>query len=277
MMLPSALNPVVKWAGGKRRLLPEIRPLLPADLSLYCEPFFGGGAVAFALQPTKAIFNDCNPELMTLYRVIRDSPQELLADLRGHENTAAYYYRMRNLDREEETYNALSDVERASRFLYLNHTCFNGLHRVNKAGQFNVPYGHYAEPNLVPEADILAMSRYLNTADIVLANQDFAAVLDGLASGSFAYLDPPYDTLPGAANFTAYTRHGFDWCDQERLKDCCDAMTRRGVRFLLSNAATDAILALYRGYTVTTVTVRRSICADGGKRGAAKEVLIQNY
>lgn len=273
----SALLPIVKWAGGKRKMLSVILPLIPSDFTTYCEPFLGGGAVLFALQPQKAIINDSNAELMTVYEVVRDSPQALLNDLRKHENTAVYFYGMRNLDRDESVYQALSKVERASRFLYLNHTCFNGLHRVNKAGQFNVPYGNYRTPCIVQESNLYAMSQYLNANQITMVNQDFAGVLDRLKEGDFAYLDPPYDPLPGRGNFTAYTRNGFGRYDQERLKACCDSLTRRGVRFLLSNADTDAIRDLYRGYSICTVKGHRSISADGDKRSPADEVLIWNY
>lgn len=214
---------------------------------------------------------------MTVYEVVRDSPQALLNDLRKHENTAVYFYGMRNLDRDESGYQALSKVELASRFLYLNHTCFNGLHRVNKSGQFNVPYGDYRAPRIVQESSIYAMSQYLNANQITIVNQDFAGVLDRLEKGSFVYLDPPYDPIPGRGNFTAYTRNGFDRYDQERLKVCCDSLTRRGVRFLLSNADTDAIRDLYQGYSICTVKGHRSVNVDSDKRIPADEVLIGNY
>lgn len=146
---PASPAPVVKWVGGKRQLLDSILPLLPARMPLYCEPFAGGAALLFALRPERAVVNDLNAELMALYRVIRDDVEALVTDLGRHENSPEYFYALRNLDRNQEAFAALSPVERASRLLYLNRTCYNGLYRVNAAGQFNTPYGRYRNPNIV--------------------------------------------------------------------------------------------------------------------------------
>lgn len=273
----NVLKPVVKWAGGKRRLLSQILPRVPAEYSAYAEPFLGGGALLFALQPQKAIANDINSELMNTYKVIRDQPNELIRDLQKHENTAKYYYVLRNLDRDKAVYSELTDVQKASRFLYLNHTCFNGLHRVNRAGEFNVPFGDYAHPNIIAEDSILAMAAYLRSGNIQLTDQDFTETCAVLPSGSFVYFDPPYDSDLDKICFTAYASSGFTRFDQERLKDCCDALTARGVHFLLSNAATDYIKDLYREYTVQTIPAPRSISASSARRGYTDEVLIANY
>ncbi len=276
---PASPAPVVKWVGGKRQLLDSILPLLPARMPLYCEPFAGGAALLFALRPERAVVNDLNAELMALYRVIRDDVEALVTDLGRHENSPEYFYALRNLDRNQEAFAALSPVERASRLLYLNRTCYNGLYRVNAAGQFNTPYGRYRNPNIVNAEGLRAVSAYFNAADIRFESRDFAAVLDDLPGASFVYLDPPYDPLSRTSSFTSYSRGGFGREEQIRLKECCDRLTRRGIRFLLSNSATPFILDLYREYAewTTLVDARRAVNSVAEGRGAVREVLVRNY
>ena len=198
--------PVVKWVGGKRQLLPQILPLIPKRMTAYCEPFLGGGAVLFALQPKRALVNDLNQDLITVYRVIKENADALIEHLSRHENTPEYFYRIRDLDRDKEAYAALSDVEKASRLLYLNKTCYNGLFRVNASGAFNSPYGHYRRPNIVNEQTIRGVSRYFNSCDITFFSGDFASVLEQVPKGGFVYLDPPYDPVSDTASFTGYNR-----------------------------------------------------------------------
>lgn len=269
--------PVVKWVGGKRQLLPQILPLIPKRMSAYCEPFLGGGAVLFALQPRRALVNDLNQDLITVYRVIKENADALIEHLSRHENTPEYFYRIRDLDRDREAYAALSDVEKASRLLYLNKTCYNGLFRVNASGAFNSPYGHYRRPNIVNEQTIRGVSRYFNSCDIAFFSEDFAAVLDRVPRGGFVYLDPPYDPVSDTASFTGYNRGGFGREEQGRLKACCDALTARGVRFLLSNSATPFIRELYSSYHVSIVQARRAVNSVASRRGAIEEVLVRNY
>ena len=269
--------PVVKWVGGKRQLLPQILPLIPKRMSAYCEPFLGGGAVLFALQPRRALVNDLNQDLITVYRVIKENADALIEHLSRHENTPEYFYRIRDLDRDREAYAALSDVEKASRLLYLNKTCYNGLFRVNASGAFNSPYGHYRRPNIVNEQTIRGVSRYFNSCDITFFSGDFAAVLDRVPRGGFVYLDPPYDPVSDTASFTGYNRGGFGREEQVRLKACCDALTARGVRFLLSNSATPFIRELYSSYHVPIVQARRAVNSVASRRGAIEEVLVRNY
>lgn len=269
--------PVVKWVGGKRQLLPQILPLIPKRMSAYCEPFLGGGAVLFALQPRRALVNDLNQDLITVYRVIKEDADALIEHLSRHENTPEYFYRIRDLDRDKEAYAALSDVEKASRLLYLNKTCYNGLFRVNASGAFNSPYGHYRRPNIVNEQTIRGVSRYFNSCDITFFSEDFAAVLDRVPRGGFVYLDPPYDPVSDTASFTGYNRGGFGREEQVRLKACCDALTARGVRFLLSNSATPFIRELYSSYHVSIVQARRAVNSVASRRGAIEEVLVRNY
>lgn len=269
--------PVVKWVGGKRQLLPQILPLIPKRMSAYCEPFLGGGAVLFALQPRRALVNDLNQDLITVYRVIKENADALIEHLSRHENTPEYFYRIRDLDRDREAYAALSDVEKASRLLYLNKTCYNGLFRVNASGAFNSPYGHYRRPNIVNEQTIRGVSRYFNSCDITFFSGDFAAVLDRVPRGGFVYLDPPYDPVSDTASFTGYNRGGFGREEQVRLKACCDALTARGVSFLLSNSATPFIRELYSSYHVSIVQARRAVNSVASRRGAIEEVLVRNY
>lgn len=272
-------GPVVKWAGGKRQLLEQITPLLPKRKTMYCEPFVGGGALLFHIQPAKAVINDLNADLMTVYRVIRDDADALVAELGRHENTLEHFLYLRNLDRDRDRYCRLTDVERAARILYLNKTCYNGLYRVNSSGEFNTPFGKYANPNIVNEPVLRAVSRFLRNRPVELCNEDFAAVLERLPKGAFAYLDPPYDPVSGTANFTGYNKGGFGRDEQLRLKACCDDLTRRGIRFLLSNSATDFIRELYRDrrYNIRTVEANRPVNSAPDRRGAVEEVLIRNY
>ncbi len=269
--------PVVKWVGGKRQLLDEITPLLPKRISSYCEPFLGGGAVLFSIQPSKAIVNDLNEDLITVYRVIKDDLDALIQSLEKHENTSDYFYAIRDMDRDKDAYQAMPDVEKASRLIYLNKTCFNGLFRVNSAGEFNSPFGHYKNPNIVNEPVLRAVSKYFNASNISFYSEDFADTLSRIRKGGFVYLDPPYDPVSDTASFTGYNKGGFDRSEQIRLKECCDALTKRGVKFLLSNSATAFIKDLYQGYDIRIVKAKRAINSDASKRGAIEEVLIRNY
>ena len=269
--------PVVKWVGGKRQLLEEIIQRLPKRVTTYCEPFLGGGAVLFSLQPKNAIVNDLNADLMLVYEVIRDNVELLIAALEKHENTAEYFYNIRDLDRDKDAYREMSAVDRASRIIYLNKTCYNGLFRVNLSGEFNSPFGHYKNPNIVNAPVLRAVSKYLTANNIQLFHVDFEEVLRQVPRGTFVYLDPPYDPVSDTASFTGYNQGGFGQEEQERLKRCCDELTARGVRFLLSNSATIFIQNLYTGYTVEIVHAKRAINSDASKRGAVEEVLIRNY
>lgn len=272
------VQPFLKWAGGKRELAPKIREYVPQKYDLYFEPFVGAGAVLFDLQPKTALINDVNKELINCYQVIKNSPQRLIADLRKHLNTKRYFYRLRSLDREKG-FTRLSLVKRASRIIYLNKTCYNGLFRVNSQGHFNVPYGNYVNPLIVDEVVIKAVSRYLNCAKVEISNDDFEDALSGAGKGDFVYLDPPYDPLSDTSSFTGYNLNSFGREEQIRLKRVCDDLTRRGCKILLSNSATPFIRELYanrRHYTVLEVHVSRKINAIATARGKIRELLIFN-
>lgn len=269
--------PVVKWVGGKRQLMNEITPLLPKRITSYCEPFLGGGAVLFSIQPSKAIVNDLNGDLITVYETIRDDVESLIDDLKKHENTSEYFYAIRDMDRDKNTYQSMTKVERASRLIYLNKTCFNGLFRVNSSGEFNSPFGHYKNPNIVNEPVLRAVNKYLTANDVKFYNEDFSVTLKRVNKGGFVYLDPPYDPVSDTASFTGYNKGGFDRTEQIRLKQCCDELTQRGIKFMLSNSSTDFIKELYRDYDISVVQAKRAINSNANKRGVVEEVLIRNY
>ena len=187
--------PVVKWVGGKRQLLGDISKHIPNRFSTYYEPFLGGGAVLFGLQPRKAVVNDVNKELVNVYRVIRDNVNELIEDLKKHKNDADYFYEMREKDRDKKVYNKMTNIEKASRILYLNKTCYNGLFRVNQQGEFNTPFGRYKNPNIVNEPTLKAVNSYFNKANITLKCGDFEEAVKGIRKGGFVYFDPPYDPV----------------------------------------------------------------------------------
>jgi DNA adenine methylase len=268
--------PFLKWVGGKRQIMPEIVKHLPKNIKTYIEPFIGGGAVLFFLQPKKAIINDFNSELVNVYRIVRDNLEDLIIDLRKHKNESDYFYKLRGVDRTDE-FKKMTDIEKASRVIYLNKTCFNGLYRVNNSGEFNAPFGKYKNPNIVNEPTLRAVSYYLNENDIQMENTDYEEIIKAAGKNSFVYLDPPYHPISESSNFTGYVQGGWAVEDQLRLKKACDELTKRGVKFLQSNSSADLIKEQYKDYIVCTVKASRSINSDGEKRGEIEELLIRNY
>ena len=272
------IKPILKWVGGKRQLLAEIEQRLPDKIDYYVEPFVGGGAVLFDIQPRHARINDYNKELINVYRTIGDNPDELIKELVIHEENnerfgSEWFYYVRGLDRQSD-FNELSNVEKAARTIYINKTCFNGLFRVNSTGQFNVSYGRYKRPNIVNEAVIRALHNYFNDADIDIRRGDFTECLKDLPTGTFIYLDPPYMPITVTSSFTAYTDKGFGFDEQTRLRNECIKLREQGIHFLQSNSDCEEIRELYRDFTVEIVRARRSINSRGNKRGAVNEVLI---
>lgn len=251
---------------------------MPKDLSklTYCEPFIGGGALFFYLQPQKAIINDYNNELINVYRIIKEDIEDLIEDLKKHKNDIDYFYELRKLDRMP-LFNQLTNVEKASRVIYLNKTCYNGLYRVNNAGEFNSPFGYYKNPNIVNEPVLRAVSRYLNSAHINIFSLDYETVLQDIPKKSFVYLDPPYHPLSPTSNFTGYIQGGWKEEEQIRLKKVCDELTARGIKFLQSNSSANFIRELYSDYKINIIEASRSINSDAEKRGAVNEFLIRNY
>lgn len=272
------VQPFLKWAGGKRQLLTAIRPLVPNSIKRYYEPFLGGGAVFFDQQPSKAVVNDFNSELINCYQVVKDFPEKLLEETLRFSNTSECFYRVREMDRDPD-FILQTPVQRAARVLYLNKTCFNGLFRVNSQGQFNVPFGNYKNPTFADPAVIHAVSRYLNKAKIIFRNDDFAVAVADAKRGDFVYFDPPYDPVSDTSSFTGYSLNGFDRDEQYRLRDLCNELTDRGVKLMLSNSDTPFVRELYNDerYTCHTVQARRNINSVASSRGKIDEVLVLNY
>lgn len=272
------VKPILKWVGGKRQLLDEIDKRLPNEISYYVEPFIGGGAVLFDKQPQHARINDYNEELINVYKVVRDNPNELIKELAVHEEKnkqlgSEWFYHVRGLDRDVG-FDELSSIEKAARTIYLNKTCFNGLFRVNSFGQFNAPYGRYKHPNIVNEIGIKALHEYFNEADIDMRQGDFAESLKDLPQDAFVYLDPPYMPITATSAFTGYTQGGFGYDEQVRLRNECIKLREHGIHFLQSNSDCEEIRELYKDFKIETVAAKRSINSRGDRRGAVNEVLI---
>lgn len=273
------MQPILKWVGGKRQLLKDIVPLIKQhEFTTYVEPFVGGGAVLFDIQPQNAIINDFNAELINLYTVIKNAPEQLINALKTHskKHSKDYYYEVRGWDRKE-TYQSRSAVEKAARTIYLNKTCFNGLYRVNSNGYFNSPCGDYKNPNIVNEELIKKLSEYFNNANITMKCGDYKQALCDLDKNAFVYLDPPYMPISKSSSFVSYTKGGFDYDKQKELKSECDKLTQQGIKFLQSNSDCPEIRELYKDYTILTVKANRHINSDASKRGAVNEVLIHNF
>lgn len=267
-------KPFVKWVGGKTQLLAELTARIPNNFSRYFEPFVGGGALFFYLQPEPSVLIDLNKELINTYRVIKDKTEELIAALKQHTYEKEYYYQVRNIDRTNE-YESWSDVQRASRLIYLNKSCFNGLYRVNSKGEFNTPFGRYKNPRIVDETNLRAASTALQKAQIITGS--FLEVESMINRDDFVYFDPPYAPLNATSNFTSYSQGGFDGEGQEELRNLCDRLNQRGIRFMVSNSSAPLILDLYQDYHIDFVYATRAINSKGDKRGKIPEVIVTNY
>lgn len=273
---PREAAPFVKWVGGKGRLLSQLRPLLPLGVEhmRHVEPFVGGGALFFSRRPGRALLTDINPTLVATYAAIRDDLEGVVAALRGlaGRHSKESYYQVR------ERYNQggrVSASKRAAMFIYLNKTCFNGLHRVNRRGEFNVPVGAYKNPRILNEEGLLAASEALQDARLECA--PFDALLENAKPGDFIYFDPPYEPVSQTASFTAYARDGFSQEDQTRLRDVYKALDRRGCKVMLSNSDVPFIRQLYKAFNITTVAAPRAINCDAKKRGKVSEIIARNY
>lgn len=274
------MKPVIKWVGGKGSVLPLfedlIKPYLKENNTFY-EPFAGGLAVSLALQHPNTVVNDLNSELIHMYRIIRDNPEELIAELKCFQNShnTEFYYHVRNLDRTD-TLSRISDVAKAARTIYLNKTCFNGLYRVNKKGQFNAPIGRTASgktPDIVQEDLIREMSQYLKT--VQFHNTDFAVIVKAAKPGDVLFFDPPYDSdeTIKTDGFVGYQKEGWTREDTIRLKNICDNLVARGCKVIITNNDTEFVRQLFAGYKFREIEVKRSINRDGNKR-KGKELVI---
>jgi DNA adenine methylase len=248
--------------------------LFPKDIREreYHEPFIGGGAVFFHVEPGSGSINDINPKLMNFYRVVRDDPKALIEEASKYRYEEGEYYELRS------RYNSpgLSEVEYAAILLYLNKTAYNGLYRVNSKGEFNVPFGRHVDPTIVKPRSIMRASRILEEIEIRCGGYDY--VLDLAEEGSLCYLDPPYHPASVTANFTDYTVEGFNVGDQERLRDLCLELDRKGVIFVLSNSHTEKVMELYggNGFRIESLKTRRSISSKVSSRDSGYDLLISN-
>ncbi|MCW4048702.1 MAG: Dam family site-specific DNA-(adenine-N6)-methyltransferase [Candidatus Bathyarchaeota archaeon] len=267
------MRPLLKWAGGKRRLVEKILGLLPrSDERSYHEPFVGGGAVFFNLEPTRSSINDINHRLMNFYRVVRDSPDELI------EVASQYRYEKEEYYERRSRFNEMPEdpVEDAGLLLYLNKTGYNGLYRVNSKGLFNVPFGRYKDPRIVNVEMIHHASRLLRGVNIV--NTDFGYILNEAEAGDQCYLDPPYVPVSKTASFVDYSVGGFKETDQERLRDICVRLDEMDVTFVQSNSDTELIKSLYKdtGFNIIPLRTSRLISSKVSSRASGYEVLITN-
>lgn len=268
--------PFVKWAGGKGRVLSQLRPLLPSGVERmrHVEPFVGGGALFFARRPKRALLTDINPALVATYDAIRDDVDGVIQALRelAGRHSKERYYRVREQYNQGER---ASSSTRAAMFIYLNKTCFNGLHRVNRRGQFNVPAGSYKNPRILNEEGLRAASEALQGAQLRCA--PFEALLESAKPGDFIYFDPPYEPVSQTASFTAYAQDGFSSADQGRLREVYGELDRRGCKLMLSNSNLPIIRTLYADFRIDTVAAPRAINCNATKRGKITEIVVRNY
>jgi DNA adenine methylase len=273
-------QPFLKWVGGKAQLLEQFEPFFPASIQSYCEPFLGGGAVYFHLKARfpkmRAALRDNNKELINCYQVVRDSVHDLMSRLDQHlqefrAQGAPFYYFMRN------QHKLGGAIERASRMIFLNKTCYNGLWRVNGRGLFNVPIGSYRPEKvaLYDPSNLLAASRALQDADLSVL--DFRQTLAAAAAGDFIYVDPPYYPLSPTANFTSYTKEEFGKAEQKELAKSCSKAVERGAQLMLSNSDTPLTRQLYGAFNLKTVQARRAVNCHGAKRGRVSELIVLSY
>ncbi len=287
-------EPILKWAGGKRQLLDELYARFPSAYGRYHEPFVGGGALFFDLEPPDATINDANPRLVNFYERVRDDPEALIERLesfddpesdpdpsldydeetaRGH-GVENYYYQQRARFNRRPYDGSFDPVEEAALLLYLNRTCYNGLYRENADGGFNVPVGRYANPNWVQRDRIRRASAVL--ANATIRNDDFAYVLDVAEPGDVVYFDPPYEPMSATASFNEYSAEGFDREDQRRLLDVASELDEAGVSVVLSNSGVMYEPYVESGFNVDVEGATRAINSDADGRDEVDEIVATN-
>ncbi|EYF02183.1 DNA adenine methylase [Chondromyces apiculatus] len=266
---PDKARPFLKWVGGKRQLLPELSPRIPADYGTYHEPFVGGGALFFHARPHRAVLSDANERLIRTYRGVRDAVEEVIDLLSSYPHDRAFFLEMRGIDID-----ARSDAEVAAWFIYLNRTGFNGLYRVNRSNVYNVPFGDYTSPVICDAENLRACAEALRAT--TLRCESFEKVLDRARPGDFVYFDPPYVPLSASSNFTSYTRGGFGMTEHERLRDVAWKLKARGVHVLLSNSSAPEVHALYgERFELASVGAARAVNCKASGRGKVQELIIR--
>lgn len=270
----SKARPILKWAGGKTQLLPDLVAHAPTEFAAYHEPFVGGGALFFELATLgrlgSAYLSDINPALIDVYLAVRDGVDEVIGLLKQYRHNETSFYQIRAQDPRK-----MGLAERAARIIYLNKTCYNGLFRENKSGQFNVPFGRYKNPTICDEPNLLAVSQILQRVDI--DSRPFSSVLDVARPGDLVYFDPPYHPVSSTASFTAYARNGFNERDQILLRDVFATLSQKGVQVMLSNSDMPFIRELYEGYPIARVYAARYVNSKASARGKVPEVIVYNY
>lgn len=263
-------RPFLKWAGGKSKLIQQYSKFFPQEFNTYYEPFLGGGAVFFHLQPNNAVLTDINTELINVYCCVRDRVESLIETLNEHQekHNKDYYYLIRSEKYETE-------IKRAARIIYLNKTCFNGLYRENSQGKFNVPMGKYKNPPICQPDLLRSVSAALQSKEIKV--RSFEKVLNDAKKGDFVYFDPPYHPISATSNFTAYSRDSFSEKDQIRLRDVFAELANLGVKVMLSNSDCELIWELYNNFNIHQVLAARSINSNASKRGKITELLVTSY
>ena len=274
-------KPFVKWVGGKRQIMRELENNFPKQFETYHEPFLGGGAVMFNLltkEPRLSCnVSDFNSDLILAYVTIRDKLDKLVKSLENHsknyhKDSTEYYYEVRKQEPKQQ-------IEKVSRLIFLNRTCFNGLYRVNKKGQFNVPLGRYTNPNIINKENLTVVSKILQSKKIKISCRDFEAILDDTKKGDLVYFDPPYQPVSNTANFTSYTHRDFTEDDLERLADLADHLNSKGCYVLLSNSNSKTVKDFFskKHWKISSIDANRAINSNAQKRTGHKEIIIKNY
>jgi len=270
-------KPFVKWVWWKRQLIKQFDSLFPLEFNNYFEPFLGWWAVFFNLQKKKSFLSDVNEELINVYKVIQKKPLELISFLEKQIVSKERFEEIRAWDRAENWQKNHSDIERAGRFIYLNRTCFNWLHRVNSRWEFNVPFGKYDNPNIVQRENIINTSKLLNKTKAEIKLQSFEKVVEKAKTWDFVYFDPPYDVLTTSANFTSYNQTGF-WRDiQIKLRDVFVKLDGKWCKIMLSNHNTEFIREIYDWFRFEIVKAKRNVNSKGSGRGEVEEIVVMNY
>ena len=273
------IKPFLKWVGGKRQLLNEIKSRMPSDFNDYYEPFVGGGALFIDLQKGNTVINDFSNELIGAYKTIKTNPLQLMKLLDKHElnhslNPKEYYYSIRELDRSAD-WEKVNLLEKTARMIYLNKSCFNGLYRVNKKGFFNVPTSGREKVNTYDKDNILELSRFLNEQKILIMNGDFEKCVTNAKKGDFIFFDPPYDVLK-SDTFESYTKEGFGIVGQKRLSKLAHELSEKGCYVMITNHNTPLVNELYKDFNIDVVSAKRMINSNASKR-TGEETIIYNY
>lgn len=256
----SVAKPILKWAGGKTQMLGELMPRVPKTYGRYIEPFFGGGALFFSLKPENAIIADSNPELINMYLQVAHHVDDVIECLQKYENTSEMFYEVRSLD-----WQTLPKAEAAARTIYLNKTCFNGLYRVNRSGQFNTPFGKYKNPKICDIDALRLASEALRKADILCG--DYILVLEHYAQpGDFVFLDPPYLPISENSDFKRYTKEQFYEDDHVELAKMIGTLHERGCYVILTNSNHPLVHQLYEQYKIEVIQTKRHISCHGDTR-----------